>query len=385
MKNIRGHVLFLTFLFCITLLGESEDPKPLLNLYKTGRIQLVADLAIDETLLPDDILFENVFITKMSKNGDIYFCDFKANNIKKFDRLGKFVQTIGREGQGPGEFNMPSDFAITDDRLIVWDMGNRRLCVLTCDGKFIKSKPVSMSDGLPDKMRSLPNGEIAIGLEVVRFDEPGRPQDYLIAVYTSELEQKKIIYHRQVCRNKYIRSQGMIVNLYQPFSTFIYWDVSADGRIVIGHSQKYEMRVYNSAGNELFSIIHAWQPIEITHADKIKYFVEIAPSNGEETKEVASRFIVENTQFPKHKPAFKQIVVDSEGNILVWAYRKDVEKEMKYIDAFDPQGNFLGIVQVVGEKTFPIYVAINERSFWTQESNEKGQTKMIRYRIEEAE
>jgi hypothetical protein len=60
------------------------------------------------------------------------------------------------------------------------------------------------------------------------------------------------------------------------------------------------------------------------------------------------------------------------------------EEEAKYIDAFDPWGHFLGIVQVVGEKTFPKYVVINDGNFWTQESNENGQVKMIRYRIEEA-
>jgi len=54
--------------------------------------------------------------------------------------IGKFLKLIGRKGQGPGEFNMPIDIVFAKDRLVVWDMGNDRICTLTLIGGFIKGQ-----------------------------------------------------------------------------------------------------------------------------------------------------------------------------------------------------------------------------------------------------
>lgn len=71
---------------------------------------------------------------------------------------------------------MPFCIAVAADRLIVWDMGNRRLCLLTPDGNFLRSIPVQFGQKRPEKMRSLPDRNIVIG----------HSKDFEIEVYTSE-------------------------------------------------------------------------------------------------------------------------------------------------------------------------------------------------------
>ncbi|MFC1476903.1 6-bladed beta-propeller [candidate division KSB1 bacterium] len=48
---------------------------------------------------PWDVLVENT--------GSIYILDMQNHRIQKFDGNGKYLLTIGRQGQGPGEFQEP--------------------------------------------------------------------------------------------------------------------------------------------------------------------------------------------------------------------------------------------------------------------------------------
>jgi len=72
-------------------------------------------------------------------SGRIFVADTNEHNIKIFDETGKLVQTIGQLGDGPGEFNSPTDLAYISDKLYVTDTFNARVQVLDKKGKFIKT------------------------------------------------------------------------------------------------------------------------------------------------------------------------------------------------------------------------------------------------------
>ena len=54
-------------------------------------------------------------------------------------------------------------------------MGNWRLCALTLDGEYISAKKITFETGRPQKIRSLPNGDVVIEKErrsIVELDKP---------------------------------------------------------------------------------------------------------------------------------------------------------------------------------------------------------------------
>src|SRR5262249_39456019 len=54
------------------------------------------------------------------------------------DKTGKLITTIGKNGSGPGEFNVPHALAMDSrGRLFVADRGNNRIQILDQDGGFI--------------------------------------------------------------------------------------------------------------------------------------------------------------------------------------------------------------------------------------------------------
>lgn len=62
--------------------------------------------------------------------------------LKYFDRDGKFIKTVGREGAGPEDFRAINAICrITGDTLLVFDGGNSRFAVLTPTGAFKRLVP----------------------------------------------------------------------------------------------------------------------------------------------------------------------------------------------------------------------------------------------------
>ena len=84
-------------------------------------------------------------------------------------------------------------------------------------------------------------------------------------------------------------------------------------------------------------------------------------------------------------PVFDQIIADSEGNLLVHAFREGVQEERfryRYYDAFAPDGTYLGEVTIEGEGRFPILGAlIRDGHFFTGLSAATGEITFIKYRI----
>ncbi|MFC1476904.1 6-bladed beta-propeller [candidate division KSB1 bacterium] len=74
------------------------------------------------------------------KEGNLYFVDNGNTRIQVFDAHGKYLRTIGREGQGPGEFMIPVFVDIDDDGILyVFDIErNGAIHKFAKDGRFIE-------------------------------------------------------------------------------------------------------------------------------------------------------------------------------------------------------------------------------------------------------
>ena len=68
----------------------------------------------------------------------IYVSDTGAHDIKMFDDEGRLLKTIGRRGEGEGEFNFPTYLAFARGELYVTDTMNSRIQVLGEEGAAVK-------------------------------------------------------------------------------------------------------------------------------------------------------------------------------------------------------------------------------------------------------
>jgi hypothetical protein len=381
MKSVNNLRPCFIALIIISAFAALNSQKPLADIYKSGKVSYVPELTIDENSLPENLLFENPNSIACDNEGNVYVADFKANDIKKFDPSGKFIKVIGRKGQGPGEFDMPMYVAFAAGRLIVWDMANRRFCILSPDGEFIKSRVLSTEEGWPWGMRSLPNGDIVLEVEKIDMKDPDKSQERFLQVYSSEMEFKKTVYSHKVWRNKF--RPNVRANIPIPYSAQVCWDVSPDGKIVVGYAEKYEIEIHDTEKGRLSTFNHTYDQVNITDKEKELWFSRISVTTPEGIKRGAPDYIVKNTEFPKFKPAFDCILVDSEGNILVHTYRKNRDEDPRFFDAFDPKGNFIGGVYVEGDEPFPRGwdISFINGCFWMPKIGKDELYKIIKYRI----
>lgn len=85
--------------------------------------------------------FNNPTDVAIAPNGDIWVCEgYGGQKVHRFNQEGKFIQTVGEKGSGPGQFATPHGIWIDTRKSTheVWiaDRSNHRLQVFDMDGKL---------------------------------------------------------------------------------------------------------------------------------------------------------------------------------------------------------------------------------------------------------
>ncbi|MEP6763165.1 MAG: 6-bladed beta-propeller [Gemmatimonadaceae bacterium] len=76
-----------------------------------------------------------------ARNGDIFVAQPQDRQIKVFNSTGKFLRTIGHQGQGPGEFEGISNIGFVGDTLYAVDDRLPRITLFRNDGRLIRTIP----------------------------------------------------------------------------------------------------------------------------------------------------------------------------------------------------------------------------------------------------
>ncbi len=76
----------------------------------------------------------------IAPNGDIFVSDgYENNRVVKFSKDGKFIKAWGKQGSGPGEFNVPYTLDFDSrGRLFVGDRFNSRIQIFDQDGNYLE-------------------------------------------------------------------------------------------------------------------------------------------------------------------------------------------------------------------------------------------------------
>ena len=87
-----------------------------------------------------EVFFKGMRNFTVDEKGFVYVSDSQMNTITIFDANGKVIKQIGRQGQGPGEFNNPKAVCIDkSNQIIVLDTNNGRVQFFSPDGVYKNS------------------------------------------------------------------------------------------------------------------------------------------------------------------------------------------------------------------------------------------------------
>ena len=76
---------------------------------------LVPEVSIGELDGPEEYLFGWIFSIAVDDDHNVYVFDYQAQHVGVFDAEGNHVETLGRKGEGPGEFDRAESIAMLPD------------------------------------------------------------------------------------------------------------------------------------------------------------------------------------------------------------------------------------------------------------------------------
>ena len=93
----------------------------------------------------DGPTFYSIRDVRFGEDSTIYVLDGGSLAVHVFTAEGTFLRTIGRRGDGPGEFQNPGELYIADSAMVVWDTQVRRLTRFDLDGEVIGTQSAATS------------------------------------------------------------------------------------------------------------------------------------------------------------------------------------------------------------------------------------------------
>jgi len=385
--NLRILPAFMTIGVALCAFLVDAQAQSLADLYKTGKIKFVPEITITDEAMGGKDFFNNPADLALDDRGNLFVCDSRANNIKVFDASGKYLRTIGKAGQGPGDFNYPVEIEFAAGRFYIRELMNGRVSILDREGAFLKSILIQEVGTIWWNIAALPDGRFVVEKEKTNIQNPGQPQECRIELYSSEFEFTKPVYTQKIWRNKYIR-EPKTTNVPIPFSPMVYWNTTSEGKIVVGYSEKYEIELHDPDRGKTGYFSHTYRPVEVTSADKEQYFkgmgMTYSSSSGvSSVQRGAPDYIVKLTEFPKFKPPYNAIRIDPEDNIWVRLWSADPGGGSSF-DAFKPDGTFIGTVKLAKDSLFPYRLVRQKAGFWGITVDKDGEFAIAKMRIEPA-
>ena len=356
--------------------GIKVIKNPAEPLYGEIKLELEEDLSIGNEE-DENYLFYQARDIQVDTDGNIYVLDRGNHRLQVFDKDGKYLRTIGKKGQGPGEFNSPRSLQLDNEtgNIFVADYMSMTIIVFGKEGKYIDKDIHHVeflhdfyldSDGCIWGKFSLP------GIETYRFIKKLN--------LTGKVEKTfvEIPYHTQnITISKTREGNTSYISGY--FFTHGYEDDLFISRVdndtfIYGHSKKYELVAVDKAGNVLFIIRKDESPIKITKNER-----ERVKDRIKEGIMMQGHYVPEiSIKFPDYKAYFYSIITDDKSRIYVRKNPRSREPNTNHeYDVFDKEGIYLYRINL---DHYP--EVIKDGYIYTIISNEEtGLEQIKRYRI----
>lgn len=89
---------------------------------------------------PDEYTFQGIRALRRLQDGRIVVAD--VAELKLYDPSGRHLATVGRQGEGPGEFSFLNAVVVCGGELLAGDMRQARITAHGMDGTFLRTIPV---------------------------------------------------------------------------------------------------------------------------------------------------------------------------------------------------------------------------------------------------
>lgn len=326
----------------------------------------------------ENYMFNGVTDVATDSQGNIYVLDRGNFRIQKFDHNGQYLQTIGKKGQGPGEFERPARlFLDTQDNIYVTDGGprieGRMIKIFNNRGEFVQvvrlENPISDfyvdSEGniLANIAQRVERGTIRA---VVKMNSEGK-----IIKKIAEFSDVKTVRKKSSERTASFR----VGHHYTPRLSFSPID---EQTFSYAYSTEYQLFVIDRDGKLVLKIQKEGAPHSISQGEKERIIELLEESISRSGAKWPKGVLEEACNFPPSRPFFWWAIADDRQRLFLWRVKSVLdESEEREFDVFNKQGYFIYKVKT------PVRPEIINKGFLydIKEDEETGEVFIRRFRI----
>jgi hypothetical protein len=313
--------------------------------------------------------FSDISGIRELSDGRVVVADRLEKTVRVLDLGDGTFRTIGRVGQGPGEYELPGRLLpLPGDSTMLVDFANTRLSIIDPQGRILGS--VSMMHGtdgmiVPDAADrdgrvyfrqmsfSMPTAEPPDSLPIVRWD---RARDVLETVAKLPLGQMASI--RIGAGGGGMRGTGI-----NPFAGRDQWTAAPDGRVALLYVSDYHIEWVQPDGQQRSTGPVAYTPVPVTDADKEAWDegggsmgVGMVVTSRAGSGASGSRTIdiprpsAKDVNWPDVKPPFPANAARFDPDGALWVERHVPAGRPPRFDVFDQDGRVVRRIELPAER-----------------------------------
>ncbi len=300
----------------------------------------------------------------------IYVLDIQEAALHIYDTTGAHLRTVGRQGEGPGEFRRPIDLALDRDRnrIFIRDARLRRITVLAPDGSLLAAWSTPTVPGLRRPMTATDDGALFLPITVNPEDPPGAWRHGMAGFGPEGPGGDTIAPPDTDCPVREVSFAGTTrgsISLPVPFSPETVWAFSPGRRLIYGCSDSYRIHIRLPDGNRRIVQCDGWDRVPVKPE-------EAEWHQGMLTTRIrldVPGWSWDGPAVPDAKPAFVDFFTDRQDRLWVVRqgvgrrpaggvqspedpldyFRRPAWEDTHVLDAFDGAGRYLGRVELPPE------------------------------------
>ena len=379
----------------VETIGDTTSVRTLAGSVWGAGATLVPEVSIGELHGPEEYLFGSIGSIAVDDDRNVYVLDTQAQHVRVFDSAGVYLRTLGRRGEGPGEFRFAEAVALLPDgRLVVRDPGNQRIEVFGPGGgrteqweyqagnMYFGSSPLHTDAAGRTFLNTRDLSREGFVMHIIVLGPDGTPVDTL-SEPSSDYDAPTLM----------AKGESMLRMRVVPFSPEFLWAVHGSGHFLTGLSTEYRIELGRDDG--VLRIERATDPAPVHEEERASMRESVEGS----MRNVQPDWNWDGPAIPDHKPFFYELLAGRDDRIWVRVAteahpaeneNRDPEnpssppvfwREPLRYDVFEPEGTYLGAVTApegFEHDTPPVF---DGDHVWAVTGDELGVERVVRYRI----
>ncbi len=340
---------------------------------RAERIDLRLDLVVgSEDGEPDGLLYRP-FAIASDDDARVYVADVGNHQVLVFGADGSLVRSLGRQGQGPGEFVGPIGLTIAGPNLVVAD--EAKLSVWAMGGDHVRD--IALESFAPAEMLGLADGTFVVNYPAIEE-----------------------ITRQQMSRFARWDQAGVELAAYPTLShpiSSLYPNADSDRPVVIGTGESWPSVVASREGDVYVTQSDEYQILAFDQEGAARWAMRVAMPRAplfrrdiERTLEsVRSRYPSATeamVDWPAASFALSRLLIDGHGHLYVLPYAPpELEAQEREVDVYSRDGErlFAGLISLPAGAWTGIYAASGDFMFFLSLNAETEDWEVARYRLVE--